>query len=56
MLLTHFIFPQLLQQSTYALYKIKFVTSIKFLHVSAPGCQPWRVFCRTKQYKPNMQI
>jgi hypothetical protein len=32
------IFPKLIHQPTYALHKIQYKTSIKLLHVSAPGC------------------
>jgi hypothetical protein len=44
MLLTLFIFLQLVHQPTYALNKIQFMTSIKLLHVSALGYHPQGVF------------
>jgi hypothetical protein len=49
------IFPQSTHQPTNVLNKIQFMTSIKHLHVSAPGYHP-QGFFRTKDYKPNMMI
>ena len=48
-------FTQSTPQPTNALNKIQFMTSIKHLHVSAPGYRP-QGFLRTKGYKPNMII
>jgi hypothetical protein len=44
LLLIPCIFLQLTHQPTYALNKIQFVTTIKLLHVSAPGCHPQGVY------------
>jgi len=40
MLLTQRLFLRLINKQTNALNKIQLMTSIKLLHISAPGCLP----------------
>jgi len=50
----HFVL-QLIYQPTNVLNKIQFITCIKLIHVSAPGCHPQGVFSN-KGYRPNALI